>query len=218
MKVGTDGVLLGAWAKCENALNILDIGTGTGLIALMMSQRSQATIDAIEIDRAAFGEALFNITNSRWSDRIQVFRASLKEYSDMCLSKYDLIVSNPPYFSKSLLSPHKTRTLARHDSQLTLPDLFKGMEGLLTDAGTIQLILPEESHLKALELSQNFGFYCVEKVWVKPTPKKAPKRVLLEFSRSENPIIEQELIIEDGGRHQYSDAYKQLTREYYLAF
>ncbi len=142
MKVGTDGVLLGAWADCDNAKRILDIGTGTGLIALMMAQRSQAQIDAIEIDEHASEQAIENVNRSPWASRVNVINKSLQDYSKVENKAYDLIVSNPPYFQNSMFAPDKKRTDARHNSNLELEDLLKGAKKLLSNDGKLSIILP----------------------------------------------------------------------------
>ncbi len=218
MKVGTDGVLLGAWVDCEKAKSILDIGTGTGLISLMLAQRSSAFIDAVEIDQQACDQAKENVKKSLWKDRIEILHSSFQEYYKSTNKKYDLIVSNPPYFQNSLLAPDKKRTDARHNSNLQLEDLMSGSLKLLNDDGILGVILPYlEGNMFILKASE-FGLYCVRQTKVLPNPGKQPKRLLLEFSRNKKPLIEQELIIELNKRHEYSEAYKNLTKDFYLAF
>jgi len=156
------------------------------------------------------------VRESQWSDHIQVFHSSLQEYCQLCKTNYDLIVSNPPFFINSLITPNESRTKARHALTLASDELFEGINKMLTPDGIVQLIIPIDNLPKLLEVAQDFGFFCTEKYRIKPTPDKKTKRVLLEFSRIDKPTVERELIIEDGGRHQYSDAYKQLTRDYYL--
>lgn len=217
MKVGTDGVILGAYAKCENAFNILDIGTGTGLIALMMAQRSSGLIDAIEIDKNAFDEAWQNIQNSDWEDKITIFHSSFQEYADICLRKYELIVSNPPYFNNSLKNDNDRKTLARHSDSLSAKELFDGVNKLLSKEGIFSVIIPTEyADLYEREAAQ-FDLFINESVKIKPTPEKPVKRLILSFSRKKNDVSETEFVIENGGRHIYSDEYKMLTKDYYLA-
>lgn len=217
MKVGTDGVLLGAHAKCEDAFSILDIGTGTGLIALMMAQRSSGTIDAIEIDKNAFDEAWQNIQNSDWPDKVTVFHSSFQEYTRICLKKYQLIVSNPPFFSNSLKNEDDQKTLARHDDSLPVADLLKGVSKLLTRDGIFSVIIPATSIEEfEAEASKN-KLFVNELTWIKPTPNKPVKRVIVDFSKIEGLKNESEFIIESGGRHIYSEEYKSLTKEYYLS-
>lgn len=218
MKVGTDGVLLGAWADCENAKNILDVGAGTGLIALMLAQRSNAKIKAVEIDEAASIQAKENIKKSLWNDRIEIHNMPFQDFSKSINEKYDLIVSNPPYFQNSLYAPDKKRTDARHNSNLKLDDLLIGVLNLLPEKGKLSIVLPYlEGTLFILKAAEN-GLYCVRQTKVLPKPDREPKRLLLEFMKEKMPLVEQELIIELNKRHEYSEAYKNLTKDFYLAF
>ncbi|MBU8891469.1 MAG: methyltransferase [Bacteroidales bacterium] len=218
MKVGTDGVMLGAWANCEAAKNILDIGTGTGLIALMLAQRSNANIDGIEIDETASGQAKENVENSIWKDRISIINVSFQNFSESVNYKYDLIVSNPPYFQNSLFASDEKRTDARHNSNLELEDIINGAMKLLKNEGVLSLTLPYlEGNIFILKASEK-GLFCVRQTKVLPKPTHEPKRLLLEFMKIKKPLIEQEIIIELNKRHEYSDAYKNLTKDFYLAF
>ncbi len=218
MKVGTDGVLLGAWANCNHAKNILDIGTGTGLIALMLAQKSQAKIDAVEINISAVEEAKLNIQNSPWQNRISVFHTSFQEFAQNSKKKYDLIVSNPPYFTQSKKAQQLARTYARHNDSLSAADLYKGVSLLLADKGELNIIIPADDFTKYIEAASIVQLYCTKILWVEPTPKTPPKRVLLAFEKFDCGCSENTIIIESNGRHQYSDDYKELTKDYYLAF
>ncbi|MEE4197513.1 MAG: tRNA1(Val) (adenine(37)-N6)-methyltransferase [Bacteroidales bacterium] len=218
MKVGTDGVLLGAWAGVENANRILDVGTGTGLIALMLAQRSNASIDALEIDARACAQALENINHSPWAERIHVIHQSFQDFSEKNAAKYDLIVSNPPYFQNSLTTPDARRTQARHNTDLQLDDLIGGTLQCLAPTGTLSLILPYLEGNLLIAGAAEKGLYCVRKTNVLPKPGRKPKRLLLEFQRNKKPLFEQNLVIEVSKRHQYSDDYKALTRDFYLNF
>ena len=218
MKVGTDGVLLGAWANCDSIERILDIGTGTGLIALMLAQRSKATIDAIEIDAEASVQAKENVEKSPWSEKISVINQSFQDFIEKSNNKYDLIVTNPPYFQNSLFAPDKKRTDARHNSNLELGDVIMGTKKLLNREGVLSIILPYlEGNMFILKASEE-GLYCVRQTKVLPKPNREPKRLLLEFQQIKKPLVEQELIIELNKRHEYSEAYKNLTKNFYLAF
>lgn len=217
MKVGTDGVLLGAWVNVDNAKNTLDIGTGTGLIALMMAQRSVSTlITAIEIDSEAACQATENVLNSPWKDRIEVVNADLLDFN--CSKRYDVIVSNPPYFSQSLQSPDKQRTLARHNDHLTYSALIQKVATLLSENGRFSVIIPYDHKDEFIQLASQSRLYLQRIVAVKTTPTSVFRRVLLEFSFVES-IVEQlkveELLIERE-RHQYSTEYINLTKDFYL--
>jgi tRNA1Val (adenine37-N6)-methyltransferase len=216
MKVGTDGVLLGAWADISGAESILDIGTGTGLIALMLAQRSRALIAAIDIDKDTILQAKENIDNSPWHDRISVQHISLQELAlakDRC---YDLIVSNPPYFQNSLKCPDKKRNIARHGESLGQKDLVENSAKLLTVAGRLAVIIPAANGEEFIRIAGQSGLFCLRKTNVFPREEISVKRLLLEFGRKEKECIESNLIIESGERHCYSDEFKWLTRDFYL--
>ena len=213
MKVGTDGFLLGAYANCVSASHILDIGTGTGLIALMLAQRSNAIIDAIEIDMNACEEACENISNSKWSGRITVFHKSFQEYAKNCIHKYGLIVSNPPYFSNSLKNPNKNRSMARHDDALPTNELFDGVNHLLTPDGIFTVIIPADN-LSDFETEANKPeLHLIDLLKIKPTPNKPAKRVIASFSPQKQILKVSEMVIESGGRHVYSDRFKELVKD-----
>ncbi|HBS88331.1 MAG: hypothetical protein A2W91_17560 [Bacteroidetes bacterium GWF2_38_335] len=219
MKVGTDGVLIGAWANCSGAKKILDIGTGTGLIALMMAQRSKAMIDAIDIDLNAFFEAKKNIEKSPWPDRIYIYNESFQQFSDNPYhTGYDLIVSNPPYFSDSLKSEDISRTAARHNSLLPFEDLINGVKSALSKNGIFSIILPVNGAKEFIEMAEESQLFCFRKTFVKPTPDIEPHRLMMEFSKTKSDCIEDFLIIESGDRHQYSIEYTELTKDFYLNF
>jgi tRNA1Val (adenine37-N6)-methyltransferase len=215
MKVGTDGVLLGAWCEVGGRKRILDVGTGTGLISLMLAQRSQALITAIDVDEKAVSQARENVNRSPW-DRIEVIQADFKQFCPE--NRYDMIVSNPPYFVRSLKSPDGQRTLARHADELNYTDLFAGVDRLLTPNGLFSLIIPAESLPEIISLSQQFNLSLLRRLNVITKPAAAPKRILITFSREEPTDIPAatNLLIEHA-RHQYSEAYIQLTQDFYLA-
>ncbi|MBN2164892.1 MAG: methyltransferase [Marinilabiliaceae bacterium] len=218
MKVGTDGVLLGAWCKSNNAKTILDIGTGTGLLSLMLAQRnSYAIIDAVEIEPQAAKQAQENFDNSSWSSRLRLFNCSVQDYKQITDIKYDLIVCNPPFFVNSMKADSIERTLARHTDELTFKELSDAVNELLNNEGLFSVILPSETENEMRDLMYRYGFSLVRKVNVIPVPGKLPKRVLLEFSKIYNECEFSELIIEEFGRHKYSEAYKTLTRDFYLS-
>jgi len=216
MKVGTDGVLIGAWATCENAEKVLDIGTGTGLIALMIAQRSNALIDAIEIDENACEQAQENFHKSIWENRINLIHQSFQDFVHETDKKYDLIVTNPPYFQNSLVAQDDQRTKARHNSELELYDILDGAEKLLSINGTLSIILPYIEGVLFIAKAAEHGLYCVRQTNVIPKPKSPIKRLLLEFQRQKKILVDQDLVIELENRHEYSENYKNLTRDFYL--
>lgn len=214
MKVGTDGVLLGAWANLEHADRILDIGTGTGLIALMAAQRNEkARIDAVEIEYNAFIQASENIATSPWAERISLHNSSIQEFSQPY--GFDAIICNPPFFINSTKNPGTERILARHTDSLTHADLLNGAERLLTGNGTLHIILPVQEAILFINEAQNKSFYASRITRVSPNPEKMPNRYLMEFFKSPQKTVINEIITELE-RHQYSDAYKALTKDFYL--
>jgi len=216
MKVGTDGVLLGAWSKTTES-NILDIGTGTGLIALMLAQHTEnALIDAIEIDKLASEEAQKNFDNSVWKERLISINSPLQEFHPQ--KKYDLIISNPPFFINATKAPETNRNNARHTDTLSFDELIDSVKRLLAETGIFSLILPINEANHFIELVLQSKFYLNRKCLVKPNPSKSAKRILMEFSFSEKEIVEEELTIETEKRHEYTKEYISLTKDFYLKF
>jgi len=213
MKVGTDGVLLGAWTDCRGSNDILDVGTGSGLIALMLAQRSEARIDALDIDEGACTQAICNVNNSIFKDRINVIRS---DYGDFNPEKqYDLIVSNPPYFSNSLQALEKKRNLARHNHALSFEVLIKKSAELLTAKGKLALILPIEAFDIIRMHTENAGLFLCRKTLVRPKQDVPPKRILLEYSNIKCLSVSSEIYIEKE-RHVYSEEFRNLTTDFYL--
>lgn len=219
MKVGVDGVLLGAWADVSGANRILDIGTGTGLIALMMAQRNaDALIDAVEIEPDAFQEAVFNIQQSPWNERIQIELCSFQEFVEKSDLKYDLIVSNPPYFTNGDKAPLGNRATARHSDSLPLGDLISGAIGLLNEKGKIALVLPVDGLPELRHLADSNNLHISRICHVKPNPQKPVFRILVELTKSECIFQEENLLIEFEKHHDYTPEYKELSKDFYLKF
>jgi tRNA1Val (adenine37-N6)-methyltransferase len=216
-KVGTDGVLLGAASDVSDAKQILDIGTGTGLIALILAQRSNAGIIAIEPDHNSFVQACSNVNNSKWASRIKVINASLHEYypSDI---RFDLIVSNPPFFSDSLRNPDMAKAAARHNDTLNNEDLLKGTERLIAEHGKFQVIMPYVEGNILIAEAQEYGLYCNNILKIRPLPTSEIRRLILTFSRQKRKVAERFLTIEHGKRHDFTEEYKNLTKDFYLKF
>ena len=217
MKVGTDGVLLGAWTPVEDSARILDIGTGTGLIALMLAQRSKAVIDAIEIDQLASEEARFNFEQSAWAHRLQCIQGDFNVFAKESTTLYDLIVSNPPFFVNSLKSRDPLLSLARHSDTLTFDQLISGAKLRLSPTGSLCVIIPMQSGTEFRETARMIGFYLRKQTTVIPRAGKTSKRILLEFSVQKGyPIVDELIILEGDG--SYSDQFKSLTSLFYQAF
>ena len=217
MKVGTDGVLLGAWTNIENARRIIDIGTGTGLIALMLAQRCpQTTISGVDICENAVSQAKENVQNSPFSEKIDIEHSSVQDFAEHNTHVFDLAVSNPPFFANSLPSPTRERTLARHTETLSLSSLFTSAVQLLSAEGRFSIIYPVDQLREVLDCAVSQGFFLLRQTTVFPTPHARPKRVLLEFSKKTHctPVYN-ELVIEVE-RHQYSDDFRGLVGAFYL--
>jgi tRNA1Val (adenine37-N6)-methyltransferase len=216
-KVGTDGVLLGAAADISEANHILDIGTGTGLIALMLAQRCEAEIVAIEPDHDSFVQACSNISQSKWKDRIKVVNSSLQDFDPGSLG-FDLIVTNPPFFSDSLKNPDKGKAAGRHNDSLKNEDLLKGANRLLATVGRLQVIMPYVEGLVFIAEAQEHGLYCNNILKIKPLPTSEIRRLILTFSKKKQKVSEKFLTIEHGQRHDFTEEYKNLTKDFYLKF
>jgi len=216
MKVGIDGVLLGVWTPIGEAKNILDIGTGTGLIALMLAQRSSAMLTAIDIDQDAVYQAGENVLNSPWKDRVVVQRSSLQEFAASEVISFDLIVSNPPYFVNSMKTPDKNRTAARHADSLTHEELINDSLKLLSTTGRLCIILPVNEGMQCVDFAESKGLFCTKQVKVFPKPGAVAKRLLLEFSFTKVDTVVSELMIETEDRHHYSTEFSVLAKDFYL--
>lgn len=215
MKVGTDGVLLGAWVQLLPNDNVLDVGTGTGLIAMMLAQRElNCNIDAIEVEPECLQRAQYNFARTPWADRLQAFEADYNTWTDD--KTYDLIVSNPPYFTNSTPSPEATRNRARHTDSLSLDVLIIKSASLLSDTGRMALVLPADSLDKVKIVAGESGLSIARLTRVKGNREAEVKRILIELSKQSVRLLEEELVIEEA-RRQYTSAYKALTKDFYLA-
>jgi len=214
MKVNTDGILLGAIADIRHKRHILDLGTGSGLIAIMLAQRSceETQITALELEPNAYRQAAENCRNSAFSDRLQVCQGNVLDYDFS--QKFDLIVSNPPYFTDSLATRSYERDLARSASQSHLDWLLQAKKWL-SENGEISFILPFDSAEKLLSQSQTSGLFCTKIYRIITKQGQQPKRMIVSFSLQHQPIIEQALVIYTA-ENQYTEAFKQLTRAFYL--
>jgi tRNA1Val (adenine37-N6)-methyltransferase len=216
-KVGTDGVLLGACANVTGMKRILDIGTGTGLIALMLAQRCDAEIIAIEPDNDSFVQASENVRLSKWSGRIRIENCTLQNfYPDN--TSFDLIVSNPPYFIDSLKNPDPAKSNTRHNDSLTHSDILTGARRLLAEDGLLQLIMPyDEGNIFIAEALEH-GFYCNSILKIRPMPSSEIRRLILGFTGKRTKPAERFFTIEIGKRHEFTEEYINLTKDFYLRF
>ena len=215
MKVGTDGTLIGAWGGVDGARRILDIGTGTGLIALMAAQRNpEASVVGVEIDDEAAVQARDNVRMSPWSGRIEIVHADLKDYAPT--EGFDAILSNPPYFDNDLKCPDIGRNTARHTDRLTFADLMRHVARLLTPGGEFSVIIPSVAVPDLIGLGIDNRLFPVRKTWVQTTPKVQPKRCMLAFRFTPAEVVEEETMVIQLAPMEYSEAYRRLTGEFYL--
>ena len=216
-KVGTDGVLLGACAEISSADSILDIGTGTGLVALMAAQRSEAGIIAIEPDEESFAQAVENVRNSKWAGRIKVENSDIQHYHPGD-PKFDLILSNPPYFSDSIRNTDPRKSAARHNDHLTSAELLEAASRLMAVEGKFQIIMPYVEGTVFIAEAQRYNLYCSSIIKIKPLPSSQIRRLILSFTRQRVKVMEKFLTIERGSRHEFTEEYINLTKEFYLKF
>ncbi len=214
MKVGTDGVLLGSWVDCRNVERILDIGTGTGLLALMLAQKYKAQIDAVEIDKEASELAVENVQESPWADQIRVIHNDISKYKTN--QTYDLIVSNPPYYSTDIIAPNKSRAKARHTISLNPNKLMESVARLMADKGLFYVIYPVNVCRNWEDAATENGLFKVRELFVKPNPQKEPVRIISVFAFHESETYSETICIENNKRHDYSDEYRNLTGDYYV--
>ena len=215
MKVGTDGVLLGAWVNPKSYPHqILDVGTGTGLVAIMLAQRfTRSQIHAIDIDKGSAEEALFNAQSSPWSERLNIVHCALQDYNPS--NKYDLIVSNPPYFRNTTQSQDQARTTARNNYSLSLEYLVGKSYELLNENGELTFIMPSNEFETIQLLAEKFNFYINKLCWVRGNHQSPIKRLLIALSKNKEILEEKNLIIENS-RHKYTEEYKILCQDFYL--
>ncbi len=218
MKIGTDGVLLGAWSPIENnPKSILDIGTGTGIIALMLAQRTNAQqIDAIEIDENAYEQATENFENSPWSDSLFCFHAGLDELIDDPEDEYDLIISNPPFYSEDYKTNDQSRDLARFQDALPFEDLVEAADLLLSENGIFAVIIPYKEEENFIDLCAESELFPIKISRVKGSHTTPIVRSLLAFKRFELSTLNTNELVIEINRHEYTNDYIELTKDFYL--
>lgn len=217
MKIGTDAVLLGAWASVKkHPFSILDIGAGTGILTLMLAQRSHAElIDAIEIDNDAFEQCVDNFEQSPWGDRLFCYHASLKDFVDEIEDKYDLIICNPPFYAEDFKTQNEQRDLARFQDAMPFEHIIECVSKLLSANGAFSVVIPFKEESIFIKMASKFDLYPKRTLHVKGNPSSEIKRSLIEFSFQTGNIEVDTLIIETE-RHQYTQEYINLTKDFYL--
>ncbi|MCX6172429.1 MAG: methyltransferase [Flavobacterium sp.] len=218
MKIGTDAVLLGAWCPIKNnPFSILDIGAGTGILSLMLAQRSNAAqIDAIEINDEAYEQCVENFESSPWGDRLFCFHAGLDEFLDEPEDEYDLIISNPPFYSENYKTDSAQRDLARFQEAMPFEDLIEAVRLLLSENGIFAVIIPFKEEEKFIDLCAEVELYPIKVTRVKGTPTTEVKRSLLAFKRYELSVLTADELVIETARHQYTEDYIALTKDFYL--
>ncbi len=218
MKVSTDGVLLGAWSDVALSCRALDIGTGTGVIAMMLAQRNpNLYVDAIEIDKSAYLQASANISNSIFASRIQVYHGDVQQFGSTPLQQYDLIISNPPYFNTGKPAENPLKANVRHTLQLSHDSLLASVYKLLKEEGYFDVILPYTEGLHFLKNAVQYGFFPMQIMEVYPRAHKPVERLLIRFGRSKGEVQKNQLIIHDmDNPDDYSEDFVALTKEFYL--
>jgi len=217
MKIGTDGVLLGAWTSVDNnPFSVLDIGSGTGVLSLMIAQRSFAeNIEAVEIDDNAYEQCSENFESSPWADRLFCYHASLLEFVEEVEDKFDLIICNPPFYSEDYKTTNKSRDLARFNDAMPFEHLIYAVVNLLSENGIFSVVIPHKEESNFVGLAHNAGLFPHKILHVKGNPESDIKRSLIEFRFKEEKTETTELIIETA-RHQYTKDYINLTKDFYL--
>jgi tRNA1Val (adenine37-N6)-methyltransferase len=216
MKVNTDGVLLGAWTNLAGAKTVLDIGAGTGLISLMIAQRSDAFITGVEIEKNAAEEAARNVLNSEWSNRIIIQHISFQDFASSTQQKFDLIITNPPFFSNSVKNTNPHLSMARHNHMLPFADIIDGTKKLLNENGKLSLILPFDAAQEFIEKAGMENLFITRLTEVKPFPHKEPNRCLMEFGMEQPVIYKTVMSVFDETGKDYSNEFKTLARDFYL--
>lgn len=218
MKIGTDSVLLGAWCPLDNnPFSVLDVGAGTGILSLMIAQRSQAEqIDALEIDEEAYEQCVENFENSPWGDRLFCFHAGLDEFVEEPEDEYDLIISNPPFYTEDYKTENSQRDLARFQDAMPFEHLVEAADLLLSENGIFAVIIPYKEEAKFIDLCAEAELYPVKITRIKGTPTTEIKRSLLAFKRYELSTLTAEELVIEMNRHDYTDDYVNLTKDFYL--
>jgi tRNA1Val (adenine37-N6)-methyltransferase len=218
MKIGTDSVLLGAWCPIDNnPFSVLDIGAGTGILSLMLAQRSNAEqIDALEIEEDAYEQCVENFENSPWSDRLFCFHAGLDEFVDEPEDEYDLILSNPPFYSEDYKSNNDSRDLARFQEAMPFEDLVEAADLLLSENGIFAVIIPFKEEERFIDLCAEVELFPVKVTRVKGSHTTPIVRSLLAFKRFELSVLEANELVIEINRHEYTDGYIDLTKDFYL--
>jgi tRNA1Val (adenine37-N6)-methyltransferase len=214
-KVGTDGVLLGAWVGIDGVSKVLDIGTGSGVIAIMLAQRTSSgtAIDAVELQKHDAEQAAMNVKNSPWPQKVSVIHSAIQDFDPP--HRFDLIVSNPPFFRNSWLPPDESRSTARHSHQLTFTDLLENISRLLSPGGRFAVVLPFTEGTQFIRLANALDFHVFRKLTFRSRHDKPIERLLVEFSRNQIEVKSEELVLY-AEKEEWTEEYRALTKGFYL--
>lgn len=217
MKVGTDAVLLGSLIEMNSTQNILEIGCGCGVISLMAAQKSEAQIIAIDIDKNSVDQANENFKLSIWKDQLSAEYISFQDFAIKSNQKYDLIISNPPFFENDLKSPSEIRNKARHNDSLSFTDLLSLSRQLIEPSGRLALVLPFTEGQAFIQLASSQSFFLKREILIYPKASKKANRLVLEFTRQNCDTLVEHLIIREEN-NEYTSQYRHVTKDFYLAF
>ena len=216
MKIGTDAILLGCWVEVDENDEVLDIGTGCGLLPLMLAQKGIKSADAVEIDRDSFEEAAQNFSNSAWKSRLFAINDDVKHYAEHCTKKYDLVVSNPPFFFGDNIPEKKKKGLARHTNTLSYNDLLVAVKKLLKPEGRFALVLPSRESFTFLKDAENQGFYLEKEMKIVPIEGKEPNRINMQLVVNQVDKVGSETFVLRHPDHSFTKEYKEFLKDYYL--
>ncbi|MBO4568188.1 MAG: methyltransferase [Bacteroidales bacterium] len=216
MKIGTDAILLGRWVEVNGDDEVLDIGTGCGLLPLMLAQKGIKSADAVEIDQDSFEEAAQNFSNSAWKSRLFAINDDIKRYAESCSKKYDLVVSNPPFFFGDNIPEKEKKGLARHTNTLSYNDLLVSVKKLLKPDGRFALVLPARESLTFLKDAENQGFFLKKEMKIVPIEGKEPNRINMQLVVNQVDSVESETFILRHPDHSFTKEYKEFLKDYYL--
>ena len=218
MKLSTDAVLLGALADFGLSSTVLDIGTGSGILALIAAQKSSAMIDAVELEEHAARQANQNFQESKWKDRLKIYHTPIREFADKSNIKYDTIICNPPYFQGQLKSPDEKRNNAKHNNSLDFEELSQCVARLLSEKGLCWVIIPVSEKNNFLKIFIMSGLYCTKNIFITDKPATEPHRVVFCLSRQAPDNIESQQLVLKNADGTPSESYKQLTKDFYLDY
>lgn len=218
MRIGTDAVLFAQWVDVKPSDVVLDIGTGSGIIPMILSQKGVGRVDAIELDADSYEEARLNFSISVWNEKLNVINADIRNFAGEADEKYDLIVSNPPYYSSDVKPIKEKKVMARHVSTLSFKDLLLSAKKMMKDDARFAVVLPYYESRLFIKETENAGLYLQKEFLISPIEGKEPNRVNMQFRLSKNDDVVTELFTIRNKDYSYTEQYKSFLRDYYLDF